>query len=33
MIEGVTDNIFMQNYIYIKLLSLWNNVFAVNIII
>ena len=32
MIEWITD-IIMQDYIYIKLLSLWNNVFAVNIII
>ena len=32
MIEWITDNIIMQDYIYIKLLSLWN-VFAVNIII
>ena len=33
MIEWITDNIIMQDCIYIKLLSLWNNVFAVNIII
>ena len=34
MIEWITDNIIMKDYIYIKsVLSLWNNVFAVNIII
>ena len=33
MIEWITDNIIMQDYIYIKILSLWNNAFAGNIII
>ena len=33
MNEWITDNIIMQYYIHIKLLSLWKNVFAVNIII
>ena len=33
MIEWITDNIMQDCIGYIKLLSLWNNVFAVNIII